>query len=419
MSEQRPTDRKKLGLTLGAGLGVIFLLFFVLMLTQSPPAELTSTDKTVETEPKQSSPEDFKEAVSDITTAREQAKDTDEMMADTDLKPAPAHTQTLPVVLNPFEQAKQQHELEELSRALSSLKTRWVGGEPLQKSVEPNQVTSSRVTSSMEANTVRDEFRSSDEQREMIAKRIQEAEALKAQILRGDYAPEEAVQKSAQLSSLSQTFDAPPANIAGFTEENVYNASIEGKMKVPVGTIIPAVTMMKTNSDHPGTFKAVVSQDIFDVNLEYILIPKGSEVILKSVTISNVNEVINSRMGLTVPWVVLPNGNRVDLSKSSGLDREGIGAVGDQVDRHYLAQFFGVAAYALLASSTSWEGTGETDQSYASAISSSVRNQASPIAQKYLALKPTVTIRAGQSINVMVEDDIYLTPWRYLYEEYL
>ncbi|MCW8348733.1 TrbI/VirB10 family protein [Vibrio sp. ZSDZ65] len=364
---------------------------------------------------KRSSPQDFTQAVNDITTPREQAKDTDEVLANIEPEHTPVSSQAFPVVLDPFEQAKQQHEVEELSRALSALKTRWVGGEPIQS----HNIKASQTSPSFHTRQVGDEVRSSDEQREMIAKRIQEAEALKAQILRGDYTPEALTQKTAELNSLSKRFDTPPTNIAGFTEENAYNASIEGKLKIPVGTIIPAVTMMKTNSDHPGTFKAVVSQDIFDVDLEYVLIPKGSEVILKSVTISNVNEVINRRMGLTVPWVVLPNGNRVDLSKSSGLDREGIGAVGDQVDRHYLAQFFGVAAYALLASSTSWEGTGETDQSYTSAISSSLRNQAAPIAQKYLALKPTVTIRAGQSINVMVEDDIYLTPWRYLYEEYL
>ncbi|MCG9590020.1 conjugal transfer protein, partial [Vibrio harveyi] len=126
------------------------------------------------------------------------------------------------------------------------------------------------------------------------------------------------------------------------------------------------------------------------------------------------------RIGVTVPWIVLPNGNKVDLSKSTGLDREGLAGLSDQVDRHLLAQFMGVAAYALVANETSYEGSGaNSDTSYVGEVSKGVRDQLSPLAQKYLALTPTITIRNGQSMNVIVEEEIYLKPWRHIYEDYL
>ncbi|MGF1803888.1 TrbI/VirB10 family protein [Aliivibrio sifiae] len=193
------------------------------------------------------------------------------------------------------------------------------------------------------------------------------------------------------------------------------NASTEGLLKLP----IPAITAMKTNSDYSGSFKATVSQDVFDVSGEYVLIPKGAQVILKSISISNVNEPISSRMGITAPWVVLPDGNKIDLSKSTGMDREGISALGDSVDRHLVAQFFGVAAYALVATETSRDGTGDGDSSYESEIGDGLRSQTSPLAQKYLSLTPTITLRAGQSMNIMIEEEIFLSPWRNIYEDYL
>ena len=265
-----------------------------------------------------------------------------------------------------------------------------------------------------------DEQLSGDEQREMIKRRLQEVAILKQQIQAGNYSAFEGEQKRQALESLEQSFSAPPPNIAGFTQQNQYNASTDGLFKLPIGTLIPGVVMSKVSSDNVGTFKSLVSQDIFDANNEYVLIPKGAEIIAKSLQMSGPNGVINPRMGYTVPWIVLPNGNKIDLSKSTGLDREGMTGISDQVERHLMAQFLGVAAYALVANASSYEGTGTSlDDSYVGDLSQGIRDQTSPLAQQYLAIKPTNTIRPGQSMNVIVEDEIYLKPWRHIYEDYL
>ncbi|MGR5488385.1 TrbI/VirB10 family protein, partial [Vibrio alfacsensis] len=128
--------------------------------------------------------------------------------------------------------------------------------------------------------------------------------ALRERVLQGNYSigdnpnvPRE------QLMTLENAFSPAPKDIVGFTDENAYNASTDGMMKLPIGTIIPAVTIMKASSDRTGTFKAMVSQDIMDVSEDYVLIPKGAEVIVKSFRMSGANEAINSFVGMSVPWI--------------------------------------------------------------------------------------------------------------------
>ena len=315
------------------------------------------------------------------------------------------------------EQEKAKHEALETKRAQLSTRASWGLSPPVTLASHSAIDESNKPQKdSKTLATLPDEFLSSDEQRAMIARRLQQADALKQRILKGDTSTLD----RSQLTEIEDSFSEPPANIVGFTKENTYNASTDGLLKLPIGTLIPAITIFKTNSDYSGSFKASVSQDVFDISGEYVLIPKGAQVILKSVSIGNVNEPISSRMGITVPWIVLPNGNKIDMSKASGMDREGVSALGDQVDRHLMAQFFGVAAYALVGTQTSRDGTGgDSDSSYLGDVGESSREQVAPLAQKYLSLKPTLILRAGQSMNIMIEEEVYLSPWRNIYEDYL
>lgn len=213
-----------------------------------------------------------------------------------------------------------------------------------------------------------------------------------------------------------------PNNVVGYTKDNSYNASTEGLVKISTGTIVNAITTMTAISDYQGgSLKAMITNDIYDASNTYILAPKGSEVIIRVVKASGVNEVIQNRVAFLPSWLVLPNGDRIDFSKTSGLDRMGIPAVeGDEVDRHFFAQFFGVAAYALIGTKTSYEGSGgNSDQSFAGNFGSGARSQAGGLAQKYLQVVPTVTLHAGQPIRIIVEDEIFVKPWGSIYENYI
>ena len=122
-------------------------------------------------------------------------------------------------------------------------------------------------------------------------------------------------------------------------------------------------------------------------------------------------------MGLTINNVILPNGNKIDFSKQRMLDHEGISAIKDEVNRHFLAQFLGIAAYALLSEETSRQGSGAfTDQTFSGEAGSAVRKQYAPLAAKYLRLVPTVTLNQGTPLRIFIEDEIYIEPWEQLGE---
>lgn len=256
------------------------------------------------------------------------------------------------------------------------------------------------------------------EKRAEVRKRIEMASKLRALIAKGD-SNNSAAQKKIELNTISSQFDPPPPDIAGYTKENAYNADIEGKLLLPVGTEIPAQFMRKANSDiNTSQIKGIVSRDVYDISKQYVLIPKGSEIIMKVVKASTVNEVIQNRMGMTVQWLVLPNGKKIDLSKSVGLDREGMGAIKDQVDYHILVQFLGVAAYAIVGSSSSYSGSGQSEGSFGGDVGQEGRQRASSFAQKYLNIVPTIIIRPGQSFYVALDDELYIEPWKNIYENY-
>jgi type IV secretion system protein VirB10 len=191
---------------------------------------------------------------------------------------------------------------------------------------------------------------------------------------------------------------------------------MSGQKLIPTGTVISAVLDQKLMSDYTGPFRGLVSRDVYDVTGTYIMIPKGCRVTGRSLRISNVNEPIQARMGLTVRWFVLPDGKRISLERRvAALDQEGVPAIKDEVNYHFMAQFLGVAAYALLSSSTSYEGSGtDQEKSFEGNLSQSLREQFAPLAAKYLNLVPTITLNIGTPLNIFLEDDIYAYPWESL-----
>lgn len=212
-----------------------------------------------------------------------------------------------------------------------------------------------------------------------------------------------------------------PEDIVGYSADNEYKASTEGKVKLPVGAEINAITTYTAISDYTGgTMKAMVTNDIYDATKSYVLAPKGSELIIKVIKASNVNEMLQNRLAFTVRWLVLPDGKRIDFRKASVLDRMGTPAVeADEVDYHVTAQILGVTAYALIGTKTSYEGTGDGNESFAGNFGEGARQQSNSIAQKYLQVVPTATIHAGAPIRIITEDEMFIKPWKMLYESYV
>lgn len=320
---------------------------------------------------------------------------------------------------------------QEVERALKARQTRYAdSGEAISRPVS-SMGTSSTSSLSGGKNNNAQRIAELDQQRSALQSRISMIEAqgvdTGAQGLAAAKADLAAQQKIAGGAvgggdfGGSSTASKVPSGVVGYPADNQYQASTEGKIKMRVGTEINAITTYTAISDYTGgSMKAMVTHDIYDASNSYILAPKGSELMIKAIRASGVNEIIQNRMAFTVQWLVLPDGDRIDFRKASVLDRMGTPAVeGDEVDRHIMAQILGVTAYALVGTKTSYEGSGDGNESFAGNFGEGARNQTSGIAQKYLQVVPTVKSLAGAPIRIITEDEMFIKPWKVLYENYV
>ena len=192
-----------------------------------------------------------------------------------------------------------------------------------------------------------------------------------------------------------------------------------GQKLVSTGTILSAVLDQDLMSDYTGPVRMRLSQDVYDINDRYIIMPRGCVITGTSLHVTNVNEPIQARMGIAVKWLVLPNGSRISF-ETVALDQVGIAAIKDKVNRHLIAQFLGVMAYAVLSSETGRTGSGEAaDSTFSGDMGESTRKQFAPLAAKYLTLVPTITLRSGTPLKIFLEDDVYAYPWKKIDEKFL
>jgi type IV secretion system protein VirB10 len=230
--------------------------------------------------------------------------------------------------------------------------------------------------------------------------------------------PEQAAAIRGLLPDKAET--APEADIEVVGRPAGEAAPRPGDRLIPTGTVISCVLDQHTMSDYMGSYRALVTSDVYDVTGNHVIIPKGSKLTGRTVRISNVNEAIQARMGMPATWIVLPDGKRISLEKTKTLDQGGIPAVKDKVNYHLLVQFLGVAAYALISHETSREGSGyANDETFEGEAGEAFRSQFAPLIQKYLALVPTITLTPGTPIKLFIEDDIYAKPWRSIYQTFV
>lgn len=219
--------------------------------------------------------------------------------------------------------------------------------------------------------------------------------------------------RAQQTTATGASFGELATNRVGRDPAN--SGPLPGEKILPTGTIVSANLDMDMMSDYTGDWIAVVPRPVYDVELENILIPAGTKIVGKSIRATGVNESIQNRMAVIPLWAIRPDGKRIDFKRTSGMDAAGVGALKDSVDRHFLAQFMGVGAYAIigLGPSTSSYGAepNSSRDSFIREATGRSRDIGRTFAEKFLNVVPTVTIHHGKSMKIFIQDDIYIKPW--------
>ena len=117
-----------------------------------------------------------------------------------------------------------------------------------------------------------------------------------------------------------------------------------------------------------------------------------------------------------VVWqrIVLPNGNSIRIDNVPATDMAGYAGLADKVDAHTWQLLKGVALSTLLGVGTGLS-LGDSESDLVRAIRESAQQGTSragdQIVTKNLNVQPTIKVRPGWPLRVVVHKDIVLAPW--------
>lgn len=189
--------------------------------------------------------------------------------------------------------------------------------------------------------------------------------------------------------------------------------------QVMAGTIIPAALVTGINSDLPGQVIANVTEAVYDTATgRFLLIPQGSRLIGRYDS-----QVSFGQRRVLLVWtrLILPDTSSISLDRLPGIDPAGYAGLEDGVDWHWdriiasaaLSTLLGVGAELAAPDRTGSDGkviiaTRQSGQD-------TVNQVGQEITKRNVSIQPTLTIRPGFPMRVMVNKDLILRPYQPLF----
>jgi type IV secretion system protein TrbI len=185
---------------------------------------------------------------------------------------------------------------------------------------------------------------------------------------------------------------------------------------VQAGNIIPASLITGIRSDLPGQITAQVTENVYDSpTWRFVLVPQGTRLI--GIYDSQV-AFGQSRVLLVWTRLIMPNGRSIVLERQPGADAAGYSGLEDEVDNHWGALFEAALLLALLGVGSelgSTTGTGSNSDVITAlrrGSSDSLNQTGQKVVQQNLNIQPTLTVRPGFPVRVIVNRDLALEPYK-------
>ena len=185
--------------------------------------------------------------------------------------------------------------------------------------------------------------------------------------------------------------------------------------EIKAGAVIPAALVTGLNSDLPGPVIAQVTQPVFDhATGRMTLIPQGSRLIGKYDS-----QVSYGQNRALVVWtrLIFPSGRSIDLGAMIGADPTGAGGLSDRVDRHLpvLARAIGLSTLIAIGASAAQNSSARGSdnlvlQDGAGGLAASASQTGQRLVERDLQRAPTLKIRPGTPLRVIVDKDLILPP---------
>jgi type IV secretion system protein VirB10 len=181
---------------------------------------------------------------------------------------------------------------------------------------------------------------------------------------------------------------------------------------IQAGTVIPAALITGIESDLPGQITAQVTENVYDSPTgQYLLIPQGARLIGKYNS-----EVAYAQTRVQLIWtrLIMPNGQSIVLDNQPGADTQGYSGLQDDLNNHWGA-LFEAALLSTFLSVGAEAGTSDQENNLIQAIQSgasdSIKQAGQQVVERELNIQPTLTIRPGFPVRVIVKRDLVLAPY--------
>jgi type IV secretory pathway VirB10-like protein len=176
------------------------------------------------------------------------------------------------------------------------------------------------------------------------------------------------------------------------------------------GSVIAASLITGLRSDLPGLVTAQVTENVFDTATGHLLlVPQGARLIGAYDSVIAFGQ---SRALIVWQRIIMPDGSSLRIDNVTATDPAGYSGLADKLDLHTWQLLKGVALSTLLGVSTQLALSGQSDLVQALRMSSqdSVARAGDQITQRNLGIQPTITIRPGAPVRLVVHKDLVFSP---------
>ncbi len=179
------------------------------------------------------------------------------------------------------------------------------------------------------------------------------------------------------------------------------------------GSIIAASLVTGLNSDLPGLVTAQVTENVYDsVSGQSLLIPQGSRLIGRYDS-----DIAFGQSRALVVWqrIILPDGSSIRIDNVPATDAQGYAGLADRVDRHGWQLLKGVVLSTLLGVGSELSfGSSESDlvRALRESAQQGGARAGDQLVSRNLGIPPSLRVRPGWPLRVVVHRDIVLRPWR-------
>lgn len=178
------------------------------------------------------------------------------------------------------------------------------------------------------------------------------------------------------------------------------------------GAVIPAALITGIRSDLPGQIAAQVTENIYDSPTgRILLVPQGTRIIGQYD-----NSVQYGQRRVLLVWnrLILPNGRSLVLERQPGADSQGYAGLEDGVDYHWwdLAKAAGLSTLLAVGTELAVSDEDRLLRAIRDGAQDTINDAGQQIIRRQLQVAPTLTIRPGFPVRVIVTRDLVLEPYR-------